>query len=269
MVRRLLLPVRLLVRSVRRKGVRGTIGRAVRTLKTRERARRLRQADRAFDAERRVDTAAWVRTPDLVTDSPNRRYAVRYQPSSVDDFDLLLGKLDVMHDEFVFVDYGSGKGRALMLAAAYPFKRIIGVEFSPPLDDVARANIATLGADAARIETVVMDAAEFEPPLEPLVLYFYNPFELPVLDAVLTCLGESIDLEPRPVYVVVTAPPEFAEAIEGAGFAPVDVESLGWLTRGVFARVPTGIGPWDVRPGRRAADVAGLRRGREDDRRER
>ena len=83
-----------------------------------------------------------------MTDSPNRQFAVRYQPSSVEEFGRLMGKLDVDHREFVFVDYGSGKGRVLMLAADYPFKRIVGVEFSPPLDRIARENIATLGADA-------------------------------------------------------------------------------------------------------------------------
>ena len=66
-----------------------------------------------------------------------------------------MGKLDVDHREFSFVDYGSGKGRVLMLAAAYPFRRILGVEFSESLDRVARDNIATLGADAGRVETVV------------------------------------------------------------------------------------------------------------------
>jgi hypothetical protein len=33
--------------------------------------------------------------------------------------------------EFNFIDLGSGKGRVLLMAADYPFKRIIGVEFMP------------------------------------------------------------------------------------------------------------------------------------------
>ena len=203
-------------------------------MKSRQAARRLREADRAFDAEQQVDTAGWVRAPDLVTDSPNRRFAVRYQPSSVEEFGRLLGKVDLDHREFVFVDYGSGKGKVLMLAAAYPFKRIVGVEFSPPLVQVARENIATLGADAARIEALVADATEFEPPLEPLVLYFFNPFGLAVFRPVLDRIRASFESQPRPIYIVITAPPELGEAIEEAGFAPVDVERLGWLTRGVF-----------------------------------
>jgi predicted RNA methylase len=240
MVHRLLLPVRVLVRSIRQRGVRATVRRALRSVKSRQAARRLREADRAFDAERRIDTAAWVRTPDLVTDSPNRQFAVRYQPSSAEEFGRLMGMLDVDHRDFVFVDYGSGKGKVLMLAAAYPFKQIVGVEFSPPLVEVARENIATLGADAARIETLVADATEFEPPLEPLVLYFFNPFGLAVLRPVLARIRASLEHQPRPVNIVITAPPELGEAIEEAGFEPVHVERLGWLTRGVFAAPVAG-----------------------------
>jgi hypothetical protein len=241
-VRRLFLPVRVLVHSVRRRGVRDTYGRVVRSVKSRQAARRRTEADRAFDAERGVDTAGWVRTPDLVTDSPNRRFSVRYQPSSAEEFALLMGKLDIDPREFVFVDYGSGKGKVLMLAAAYPFKRIIGVEFSEPLDLVARENIATLGPDAARVETFVTDATEFELPLEPLVLYFFNPFEPPVLRPVLAGIRASIERAPRDVYFVVTGPPELAQTIEQAGFAALDADRLGWLTRGVFGGVPARLG---------------------------
>jgi hypothetical protein len=43
--------------------------------------------------------------------------------------------------DFTFIDLGSGKGRALLMASAYPFKRIIGVEFMPELHRVAQENI--------------------------------------------------------------------------------------------------------------------------------
>ena len=228
--------MRVVVDSVRRDGIRETYRRIIRAVRSRKTVRRQREADRAFDADRRVDTADWVLAPDLVTASSNRGFAVRYEPSNVEDFERLMAKLDVDHSEFVFVDYGSGKGKVLLLAAAYPFKRIVGVEFSPPLVQVARENIAQLGSDAARVELVLKDATEFEPPPEPLVLYFFNPFGLAVLLPVLARVRASLDLHARPAYIVVTGPPEVAEAIEEAGFAPVAVERLGWWTRGVFAR---------------------------------
>ena len=75
-----------------------------------------------------------------------------------------MARLDVDHSEFTFVDYGLGKGRVLMLAAEYPFKRIVGVEFSESLDRTARQNLTKLGADAARVTTHVMDAVDYDPP---------------------------------------------------------------------------------------------------------
>jgi cyclopropane fatty-acyl-phospholipid synthase-like methyltransferase len=187
-----------------------------------------------FDEERGVDTATWVRVPELDTSSANVEYAVRYEPSSVEEFHLLMDKLRVDHREFTFVDYGSGKGRVLMLAAELPFKRIVGVEFAESLDRIARQNIATLGADAGRIETHLGDATEFDPPEGPLVLYFFHPFGVPALRRVLDRVHASLELDPRPAYVVLTGPPELAQTVEGNGFQRVDVDELGWLTRGVF-----------------------------------
>ena len=233
-MRRIVTAQRLLYDSLRRRGVRGTARRFRRMLTSRREAQKLAEADQRFDAERQVDTAAWVRVPDLDTDSPNRQHAVRYQPSSVDEFRLLMGKLRVDHGDFTFVDYGSGKGRVLMLAAEYPFRRIVGVEFSEALDRVAHENVATLGTDGARIETVVMDATEFDPPPGPVVLYFFNPFGPPVLGPVLERVRASLAADPRPAYIVLTAPPELGALVEERGFEPVDVDRLGWITRGVW-----------------------------------
>ena len=51
-------------------------------------------------------------------------------------------RLHLDYRRFTFVDVGSGKGRALLLASDYPFREIIGVELSPELERVARTNIA-------------------------------------------------------------------------------------------------------------------------------
>ncbi len=234
-MRRLLLALRLLAHTVRRRGLRWTWARLRRLVASR-RARRARTAsDRAFDKSRGVDTAAWVRITDLETSSPNVKLAVAYEPSRVEDFTFLMQKLAVDHSEFAFVDYGSGKGKVLILAADYPFMRIVGVEFSEPLDRIARRNIEAIGPARSRIETVVADAVDFRLPDEPLVLYFFNPFEPPVLRRVLERVQDSLQRKPRPAYIVVTAPAEFIQVIEESGFSPIDVERNPWSTRGIFA----------------------------------
>ena len=53
----------------------------------------------------------------------------------------------------MFIDIGAGKGRILCLAAAYPFRRIVGVELVPSLVADCRANVASfqpLGVPATR-----------------------------------------------------------------------------------------------------------------------
>jgi SAM-dependent methyltransferase len=229
----------LLRDSLRKRGLGGTLQRLWRIVVHWNDTRQKARADRSFDKEHGVETAIWVRVPELDTDSSSREHAVRYEPSSVEEFELLMSKLKVDHQEFAFVDYGSGKGRVLLLAADYPFKRIVGVEFAESLTRIARTNIATLGPDAARIETILIDATNYDPPPDPLVLYFFHPFGLPALRQVLDRVRASLERDPRPAYLVVTGPPELAQTVEESGFERVDVDELGWMTRGVFVAPAT------------------------------
>jgi hypothetical protein len=106
--------------------------------------------------------------------------------------------------DFTFIDLGSGKGRVLLMASAYPFKRIVGVEFMPELHHAAQKNVASYSNDRQRcrqIETLYMDARDFQFPLEPLAVYLFNPFDEPAFARVLENLRQSITQAPRPVYV--------------------------------------------------------------------
>ena len=57
--------------------------------------------------------------------SESLSYGVRYQPSPPRCGRNLISKIDIQHESFIFVDYGSGKGRALLIAAEYPFRQIV------------------------------------------------------------------------------------------------------------------------------------------------
>lgn len=85
--------VRLLVDSLRERGVRQTATRAQQLVAQRRTRRRRAREDHAFDRDRGVDTARWVHVPRLDTRSPNLLHAVRYQPTGVSEFRLLTAKL--------------------------------------------------------------------------------------------------------------------------------------------------------------------------------
>ncbi len=112
-------------------------------------------------------------------------------------------------ETYVFVDLGSGKGRALLIAAEYPFKRIIGVEFSRELHEIARRNVARFRArtgSAQGFDLHLGDAACFDFPLEPIALHLYNPFGERVLEQVLGRLKESLEEAPRDVIIFYVNP---------------------------------------------------------------
>jgi SAM-dependent methyltransferase len=117
-------------------------------------------------------------------------------------------RLHVDYRRFSFVDIGSGKGRALLLASSYPFREIIGVELSPELERVARTNIAryTGPRPQAPITSIQGDAADFEWPPGPLVVYLWNSFTEPVMERVFCNLEASLAHSPRELYMVYIHP---------------------------------------------------------------
>lgn len=105
---------------------------------------------------------------------------------------------------FTFIDLGSGKGRVLLMASDYQFKRIVGVEFMPELHRAAQKNISGYSNDSQRcrqIESLCMDAQDFQFPPGPLVVYLFNPFSEATFAQVLENLRKSAEQVSRPVYV--------------------------------------------------------------------
>ncbi|MGA9061404.1 MAG: class I SAM-dependent methyltransferase [Terracidiphilus sp.] len=87
-------------------------------------------------------------------------------------------------DAYTFVDLGAGMGRAMMLAAANPFRAVVGVELHPTLARIARRNLAlwrAAGRTHVPMRMHCRDAAEFPLPPGPCVAFLFNPFGAPVL----------------------------------------------------------------------------------------
>ena len=171
-----------------------------------------------FDTTRHVRTAGDVAMPDAAKVVGEIRDSEMYVPVRVTNAhaalrDLPCGDLS----EYTFIDMGSGKGRMLFVAAEYPFRRVMGVEFSGDLHEQALANIGTYKHRRQRcrdIESVHADAAAFEFPDEKLVIYMFNPFGPEVMRAMLANLERSLERSPRHVVVVMLWP-ERADVVAG------------------------------------------------------
>jgi SAM-dependent methyltransferase len=122
-------------------------------------------------------------------------------------FHEIVQRLNLHWPDFTFIDLGSGKGRTLLMASDYPFRRIIGVELLPELHRVAEDNIRRFKPRACRaIEAICGDARAFQFPLEPLLLYLFNPLPAPGLATIIQNLERSLRERPRAGYVVYHNP---------------------------------------------------------------
>jgi hypothetical protein len=158
-----------------------------------------------FDLEHGVDTSGIVRISEMEIGSSNYIHGVFYKASSPKVVSAIFQRLNLSWERFHFIDIGSGKGLVLMVAAGYPFRRVSGVEFAADLHRIAEANIAKFAANRKLnmpIRSVCADAAEFEFPSEPLLLYFYEPFALPVVRQVLKNLENSYIEHRREIIII-------------------------------------------------------------------
>jgi SAM-dependent methyltransferase len=165
--------------------------------------------DREYGVETDGDLEGWTYLSDLEIPSSNWIHGNHYSPIEPVRFRAILKSLELKFEDFVFVDFGSGKGRALLLASEFPFKKIVGVEFSPQLHAVAQANLAKrrgLQRKCDAAESVCCDFLEFPLPSEPSVLFFFNPCNATVLKKTLAKISQSLQANPRELYVVYVAP---------------------------------------------------------------
>ncbi|MBM3666411.1 MAG: class I SAM-dependent methyltransferase [Actinobacteria bacterium] len=109
--------------------------------------------------------------------------------------------------EHVFLDLGSGKGRVLDQAARYPFGRVIGVEISKRLCEIAERNIerGRRRYRAGAVEVVRADMTAYEIPDDISHIYMYNPVTGSMFDAVVENIVASLDRRPRPLRLICAA----------------------------------------------------------------
>src|SRR5712692_5078358 len=137
-------------------------------------------------------------------------------------FEELLRTVSLERGRSVFLDYGAGKGRALLLAAQHGFKKAIGVELSAALCATALRNSSTYRKRHpwSSIEVHCADAATFEVPDEVNVAYFFNPFGPEVMLAAIDRIIESLRRSPREFHVIYLNP-RYGELFIRKGFIPV------------------------------------------------
>lgn len=181
-----------------------------------------RRRDAVFDRQWGTETSRLVNLSSLDLDAARARDGVRYQPSGGDDLAFAVASFGIEPAEWNFIDYGSGKGRIVLIAAAMGFSRSIGVEFSAELCRIAGENVRRFrskGGAQISPEIVLADAGDFLVPPGPVLAYLYNPFGPRVVDEVAARLQEKAD-GGDPVLVVYVDP-QHLSGLEKRGWSVV------------------------------------------------
>ncbi len=124
---------------------------------------------------------------DLTLTGDYKEHGTALVSTSKDFFSRIFSELETVAGKKIkkelFIDYGSGKGAALIHARALGFKEVYGVEFAKELHAVSINNIDKLGLQ--NIHALYQDATTFIPPKETTVIYFFNPFDQVVMEKVI------------------------------------------------------------------------------------
>lgn len=168
----------------------------------------VRLTDGLLDRWYGFGTARRIPLDDLEIDSENKERGGAYQPTSVPAFRTLLRGLPLPRGAG-FVDYGCGMGRVLLLAAAAGFRRVVGVEFSPKLCEIARANALRYRASRPSlppIEIVEADASRYVPAPDIGIFYFFNPFDELLMRQAVDRILDSLRRSPREAWLLYNEP---------------------------------------------------------------
>lgn len=108
-------------------------------------------------------------------------------------------RLDLLKKDDVIVDYGCGKGRACFFLNSQVGCKVIGIDFSSRLLEMANENLKRYGNDGNII--FINSKAEDYVPTDANCFYFFNPFSTKIFRQVLKRIGESYEKRPRDILI--------------------------------------------------------------------
>src|ERR1039458_2883444 len=100
-----------------------------------------------FDQMHGVDTSGLVPAAHLVTGHANDEHVTAYYGVAPSILRALIGhwrETVPPHpiSSYTFIDVGAGKGRGLLVASEFRFRKVVGIELNPSLATIARQNVA-------------------------------------------------------------------------------------------------------------------------------
>jgi hypothetical protein len=140
--------------------------------------------------------------------SDNLKHASIYQATNYFIIEKAFEFLRLENANFHLVDFGSGKGRIMVVAAYYRFKKITGIDFSQSLCNEAEVNIEKIKPrfPSVEFEIICDDAVNYPIKNDDTVFFFFNPFDEVVMLHVVKNILASLKKNERKIYIVYVNP---------------------------------------------------------------
>jgi predicted RNA methylase len=133
----------------------------------------------------------------------------------------------------VFVDLGSGRGKALLIAGRLPYQRVVGVEIDSELAESSRRNLARSHRrlQAGLVEQEIANVLDWPIPDNATMIFMYNPFFGETFRAAMAKVFDSYDRNPRDLHIVYEFPWEHDWLVATGRVVVENVRPSAWPPR--------------------------------------
>jgi 16S rRNA G966 N2-methylase RsmD len=169
----------------------------------------------------KIETKGVIERSTLGYDNPVYNY---YVPTPYSTLFKIFRQIKETIPEGTFIDYGSGMGRVLIVASTYSFRKVIGIELSHDLNNIAKDNVkkSISKLRCKNIDIIEADAKTYFPPKHITHFFLFNPFGNEILKCVLNNIHDSLIDNPRDVIIIYLPPNTNQETI---------VDECKWLLK--------------------------------------
>lgn len=160
-----------------------------------------------------IQTEYQVLVGELKTTSENLVNAKRYQGSHYYLLRSIFKEFDNLED-YTLIDYGSGKGRVLVVALQYGVKKAVGIEFAKNLFLTSEKNLSKFSKRFKKnnYHLIHDDVVNYKVTTQKNIHFFFNPFNAVVMRQVLENIKQNpmhkgdyiISINPRTAFEVIS-----------------------------------------------------------------
>lgn len=161
--------------------------------------------DYYFEKKYNLETFEKVEVNHLDIPEEIKVHSNPYGPTRSRQFKLLLKSLK-LPDGLIFMDIGSGKGKVLILASMFNFERVIGIEISEKLCEIATMNINNFKSkmnQTTEIDIVCSSILDYKLSDRENVFYFYRSFDNYIMSKVIKMIIESYNKNSREIWLIM------------------------------------------------------------------